>query len=458
MWGRVIRQMSGKKALIRSVVFLLVLGVSIYLLQGLFAYDDEYTFENQTGMMHEKRERLDGVYIGASNVYYYWQPLFGWMDHGIAIRNFCGNSLRPAALKYYVMEAEKRQPNALFIININTFKYYDNLNLDAKNIHRAVDYMPLSMNTLRLTHDLTERSSYKGLERLEFYLPIIRFHSRWDSLSPWTLGASDVDYKSSLHAANFLEGKKDITKKYRLYDTEEPFSEDMQRALEDLLDYFDAHKLKVLFVKVPQALIKKRQSYMKTAQKIIEARGYPILDLYDKFSEMEIDMRQECWNERHTNLHGSVKFSWTLGNYLVEHYQFQDKRGLPEWADWDRSAKQYAKLVDQYLLPFETAHAARTFTDIPVLRKPKVDGQSVTLTWEDTGNVSGYLIYRKRKAGKDLTWHEVAQVDAVCRQWVDEGLSPRTSYSYRVVPFISANGERTYGSFDIGDVSARTAA
>ena len=159
MWGRVIRQMSGKKALIRSVVFLLVLGVSIYLLQGLFAYDDEYTFENQTGMMHEKRERLDGVYIGASNVYYYWQPLFGWMDHGIAIRNFCGNSLRPAALKYYVMEAEKRQPNALFIININTFKYYDNLNLDAKNIHRAVDYMPLSMNTLRLTHDLTESSS-----------------------------------------------------------------------------------------------------------------------------------------------------------------------------------------------------------------------------------------------------------------------------------------------------------
>ena len=442
---------------IRSVVFLLVLALVVYHLQGVFAYDDVYTHENRVAMTREKKGRLDGVYIGGSDVYYFWQPLFGWTEFGIAVGNYCSNSMRASSVKHYLIEAQNRQPDALYILSINTFKTIDDLDLSSKIIHRNVDYLPLSLNTLRLTRKLTARNATTGLDDLEYYLPIIRFHSRWADLKPWSFGVQDNDYKASLHAMSFLSKSMDVSEQLACYDdADAPLSDDMKGIVEDLLDYCDAHRLNVLFVKVPQAVSQEVQGRMNRIEAMVTERGYPCLDLFDKTSEMGIDLRQEWWDEHHLDIHGSLKFSRTLGAYLMEHYQFQDKRDLPEWSDWDRSATQYAQVMRRYLLPFEIANDERIMTDIPALAEPSVTKQSVTVNWGAVEGANGYVIYRKCALEEDRAWREVAEADANSQSWVDEDVAASTSYTYTVVPVFTADDKRVYGSFDIIGISATT--
>ena len=90
------------KLLLRAALFLVVLAIAVYHLQGIFAYNNLYTYEDRTVFETEKRGRLDGVYIGGSDVFSYWQPLFGWRDHGIAIENWCANSMRAVAVQYFI--------------------------------------------------------------------------------------------------------------------------------------------------------------------------------------------------------------------------------------------------------------------------------------------------------------------------------------------------------------------
>lgn len=448
--------MSKKRALLKSVLFLTVLAVVVYHLQVLFAYDDLYTYENRVGFQKEKEDRLDAVYIGGSSVYYFWQPLFGWRDHGIAVRNYCSNSMRAFTIKYFIEETRKKQPNALFIINITTFKKADETNNDEINIHRGVDYLPLSMNSLRLTHEMVERSGFKGFDRLEYYLPIIRFHSRWDSLKSYAFGVSKADYRSSLHDYSFLNIKTDVSASYSPTDKCRPLSDDMQNTVVDLLDYCDSNQLNVLFIYVPQATSSTKQGRLNTVRKMVEERGYPVFDLSDKVEELGIDLREEWWNETHTNIHGSLKISKAIGDYLVEHYHFEDKRGLPEWADWDASAEAYMEIVNEYTLPFECDHAQRLLTDIPKLSKPTAKRHSLKLKWKYTDDAQGFIIYRKSGSGDDPYWHEIGETNAEAREWRDDGLAASTSYTYTVVPFVTMAGERIYGSFNVTGITAKT--
>ena len=159
----------------------------------------------------------------------------------------------------------------------------------------------------------------------------------------------------------------------------------------------------------------------------------------------------------HTNIHGSLKFSKTLGDYLVEQYHFEDKRGLSSWADWDESASQYTELISQYTLPFEREHAQRVITDIPVLGKPVVNGQSIKIKWEfGNDDVDGFIVYRKCAAGKTIAWQESARVSNDKRRWTDKGLKPLTRYTYTVVPYRMEDGETVYGSFKVFGVSVET--
>lgn len=444
------------KLLLRAALFLVVLAIAVYHLQGIFAYDDLYTYEDRTVFETEKRGRLDGVYIGGSDVFSYWQPLFGWRDHGIAIENWCANSMRAVAVQYFIEEARKRQPDALFILNLNTFKAQKTRGLAPENIHRAVDYWPLSLNAIRLIHAMCERSDITGLDRLEFYLPIIRFHSGWDQLDAYAFGTLDENYRTSFHGSSFMSGVKDISDHYAIYDKPKPVSDDMRSIFGDLLDYCGENNLKVLFVKVPQALDANHQGYLLTLQQMAEERGYPCLDLFDQIDALGMDLRQQWLNDDHTNIHGSLTVSKAIGDYLVEHYGFEDKRGLPAWADWDASADAYMEIVKKYTLPFERDHAKRIITDIPVLNEPEVSGQSLRLSWKYDDQADGFIICRRCNSGDDMGWYEVGEAGAQAREWLDDDLARRKRYTYTVVPYVALEGETVYGAFDARGITAKT--
>lgn len=439
-----------KSAIFRGFVFLLALLIAVCSLQVLFGIGENHTYENIRGFLSEEKNSLDAVYIGASDVHYFWQPLFGWADFGIAVWNYSIDALPIKAIESLFIEVQKTQSDPLFIISLSTFKKES---LDSiVPVHRTTNYLPLSVNKLRLIDALTEDLDITPSEKLELYFPIIRFHSRWNLQQPRLFTDSGTLYKASSEVPEFLYYAKDVHDSHETCDTFGAVPDTIHDVLSDLLDYCDKENLNVLFIKSPQAADYEQQKIMNTLEKIVIERGYPCFDVLEEIQNTNLDFRTDYFDRWHANVHGSLKFCSYLGNYLVENYGFEDKRGQEGWESWDEALERYSALISPYVLPFELDHSPRFLSAIPKLYIPSVDSEGIAVNWESIDDVDGYFIYRKSNA----SWSLLDTVDAETSAYVDRDIAPSTEYTYTVVPYFKDGDETLYGSFNVNGLSCQT--
>ena len=84
-----------------------------------------------------------------------------------------------------------------------------------------------------------------------------------------------------------------------------------------------------------------RLSQINQLNAMIEERGYDTLYLMDQTDEMGIDITTDFYNRNHTNVHGSIKYTQYLSEYLIENYGFEDKRFDEAYKSWDKGYKKY---------------------------------------------------------------------------------------------------------------------
>ncbi len=437
--------------LLRAIGFLIVFVIVFNFVQMHFGVSDPRSYEAEVGYLKEKPGSLDAVYIGGSAVFEFYQSLFGWSEYGIAVWTYANYSAPVLAMKHYLIEAHKTQPNALFIINMNAFRGWS-ATTNSAWIHHSVDYLPASLNKYQMIKNLTDHMDTEATleEKLQYYLPIIRFHSRWNELQPWVFDAAETDYKSSRYSDKLLKQVTDLSKSYIKSDQRLDPPADVQAAFTDLLDYCDEQKLNVLFVTCPQSTTKKAVEHMNSLTDMAVARGYPCLDLLNNVELLGLDMKMEFYNETHTNIHGSLKFSHYLGKYLIDHYGFEDKRGTSGWEDWDKAAEEYNNKIAFYALDFEMDHAERADLDAPKLIRSTAKDQTISIYWELVDGAEGYVIYRK---GGGKPWELIKTVKPTTTQYNNINREASVKYTYTVVPYRTVNGEKQYGRFNVQGIS-----
>ena len=439
---------------LRTIAFLLVFAVLFFVVGSAFGVRQYAVFMRSRGIAKEKRGSLDGIYIGASNVHCFWQPLFGWNEYGISVYNYAFSAMPVGAVRSLIEALRQRQPDALYIVNLNQFRNEKNtetVNLVPK-LHSCVDYFPVSIARARLISGLADAFELSQAEQLELHFPIIAFHSDWNKLKKWAMGAEVVDYKGSGTAKVFLGGRSDLSGKYNYVDKRMSVDKAETAVLDDLLDYADRSGTRLLFVKVPQAIARGKQSYLNLLEDRVRERGFPCLDLLEGLDQTGIDLRWDFFNSTHTNVHGSLKFSRALSKYLVENYGFADKRGAPGWESWDEAAGRYAGITGGYLLPVEWTHTLQKDIDAPVIDAAVVQDSGITVSWSASGEADGYQIYRKDSRTGDQ-WALVGETDAQTLSWRDDNLPP-AKYTYTVIAYRGTGDELSFGSFDAKGVSA----
>ena len=449
------KSLSKKTAnIIKAVVFILLLVVSIAFVSSFFGLDEISSYEHQADFLKENKDSLDAVYFGGSDVHVLFQPAFAWEKYGIAVWDYSVNTVQPESIKYFMDDVHKRQPNALYIISINSFKREPSEDGNVE-MHRNLDYMPFSFNKLALTHELTTKFEKSPIDSLEYYLPIIRFHSRWDELDSFVFGASSIDYKGSRHTANFTSDVYDISKRYFVKSDRVEVQDNVLKAFNDVLDYCDKQKLNAIFVKVPQVIRTEWQGRMNTMEDLAVSRGYPVINMMENTAEFNIDFSMDYYDLAHTNVHGSKKLTDYFAKYLVDNYHFEDKRGKPGWESWDKAADSYMKYLNTYIFPFEFDDSPRIDTDVPKLNSLKVSGTTATLTWSPVENATKYYIYRKAGSGE---WKRINSVDADKTSYTSKNLAKSTTYTYTVVPVVKKGGVMYYGDFNVKGLSGKTGA
>lgn len=441
--------MNKLKCIIKPIAFIILFlilfsAVSI----PLFVSSTNREYQWMSGIYAERDDSLDAVYIGSSSCYTFWNPTVAWEQYGIAVLPYVCSSQPLVVAEYLVREARKTQPDALYIINTNSIS--DGVEeIDDVLMHNLLDYMPLSVNKLRLTDYLCDTADLSFSERLEYYFPIIRYHDVWDSLTEENFDYSLNGLKGADIRDWYLGLIMNVTDEYLITDECLPVSEAIVESVDSLLDYCEQEDVNVLFVTVPRVETEEGAAErINTVNSFIESRGFEVLDLVDKLDEIGLDTATDYYNLHHTNLHGSIKYTYYLSEYLIEKYGFTDKRGEEDYADWDEAVVKYNEIIKARRLPAEYAYHNRNYS-IPapyISSLATVGNDSIYILWTLAYGAEGYEIYRKVDDVEWIKIGETAQADDT--SFTDTDAAAPGKYVYTIVPFYDRDGERYYGKFN----------
>ena len=226
-----------QKKVVKVVIFTIIFALCFNMLSKVLTSPNDYRNYQWIGGFYEEEDNsLDAVYIGSSNCYATWNPVLAWEEYGIAVYPYCCNAQPLFAVEYLIKEARKTQPDATFIVNINTVS---DRKIAESEMHYLLDYMPFSLNKLKLTQYLSKVSGYTFEESLEFYLPIIRYHTRYGELTSEDFSYKIDGLKGASHYDTYLNLSKNVSDLKTSSDEEAVLSEDLVDCIHSLLDYIE---------------------------------------------------------------------------------------------------------------------------------------------------------------------------------------------------------------------------
>lgn len=450
--------MKKRKNLVKVIGFAACLVCIFFVVQKRFKMSDYRVYQIMEGFYEEPEDSLDAVYIGSSNVYAYWQAPLAWHDFGYTVYSMSIPGLPMQATKYMIEECRKTQPDALYIINMNNFRRES---FTVGYFHFATDWMRFSKNKIDMITDLAPICGVEGFfDQLEFYFPIIRYHSAWSEFETEDFDFSLNGLKAASTYSTFLNKSTDTSSRYRV-SSERTEPEDAQReTMEDLLDYLEQEQVNAVFVMVPQAIQSEEVlGQWNALGDMITERGFEFVDIYSEADAIGIQFDTDLYNTLHSNVHGSIKYTYYFAQYLGENYGFTDKRNDPEYAGWDEAYEKYCDIISAYALDFEILHAERDYDlAAPELLACEEKNGNVTVTWNTSEGADSYLLYRKEKdtvMDETTAWTCVAELSKDICSYVDENMTGGRKYTYTVVPVRDEAGMRFYGKFDFKGLSVK---
>ncbi len=436
--------MSKKSKIIKAVVFMILLICSFLVVQKLFRVGEISNAAMQKSFYKEKEESLDAVYMGSSVAYSFWNPLLAWEQTGYTIFSYSTSLMPVEAYKTILQDIRSSQPDALYIVALNPFEKHD---LSFKSVHFLVDYYPDIPKKVQYIHDVTSQMSGSVFDKLEYYFPIIRFHSHLEEVDEVFLTEDYPDYKGSMNFAYYLMGKEDYLPLTEIVKKKTPVDEDRIAILQEFLDYCKEENLNVLFVVSPQpaAQIEEQEHLNWLAFKVEEA-GFPVVHLLDSVEEMQLDMSCDYFDRVHSNIHGSIKFTRMLCDYLKENYDFTDKHGTEAGKSWETSYQSYLPLITPYTLDFERSFSKRDHTlKAPEIVRVTSLTNGVRMEWTPVPEAENYHLYRKTNEGD---WERIADLSSNTCSYTDAAMNKKQDNHYLVVASRMENGERIYGNCD----------
>ena len=329
------------KKFIKIVAALLVFVLLFNCVQNVLVgdIDDNRSTMRFNGFYKTEAGSLDAVLLGSSASYAYFIAPYVWHEYGVTIYPFASSAQPIQATKFLIEEARKAHPDAVYIINLAAVRSI----VSQERLHILFSDWPLSMNKLSAIDYICDSYGYTDEDKIQYIAPIVTFHNRWSELNEYDFGKLYDDYKTGNYYPSFLKLSTDVGSIGRLDDELiVPLAENVEAAVADLLDYCQEENVKVQFIITPQSTkSKKIVGWFNVAKGMAEERGYTVLDMREKANEIGLDYAVDYYNNSHTNMHGAFKTSRYLTEFLLDKYDFADKRGNSEYAEWDEAYLKY---------------------------------------------------------------------------------------------------------------------
>lgn len=329
-----------------------IISAVIFLICGIFLFVNlnEVLRRKTAGdvdMVHSYYElepdTLDVLCLGSSHLYYGFYPNVLWEEYGIT-SYVMGSPQQTVATSYLLLKEALQYQKPEVVLLESYYFWYDGLYTDDARLRQAFDGVRLGDVKREMVETFLPELSWK--DKLSYYLPFLKYHSRWDSLKN-----QDFHPKSFLHGANL---------DYGVIENEDPgLSIDPVEIPEVNLDYFEKiaalceeNDIELVVFATPFGVDEKweryatRQGTTLTLETYLEEREIPFL-FYQKTGEAQIDFSQDFRDETHLNAQGAGKIARAAGAYLKEQYDLEDHRGDSAYEKWESDYEEYRKMVEK---------------------------------------------------------------------------------------------------------------
>lgn len=354
------------KLIIFIIVFVLLLCIFNEIFNPSGTLNEWYSTNCIRDFYRQESDTIDVIYLGNSCVYTGISPVEIYENSGITGYGISSSGQKTWSSYYLLKDALKTQkPKVVFLEAGETLcEQKDEEELNKRNV---IDSMPLSENKLSMINDPIY--SFSQYDKLGCVLPILRYHSRWNSIKENDLRKfakkGEITYKGYLLERKIAaySQKDDKYKKFDIkykkvnenenndlvnnikenIDSENSknnVTEDSKNAIDKIINLCKENDCKLILIKIPEPAYWTYTKY-KAVKDYADLKGLEYIDLnYDSNITMDWnDDTQDSGN--HLNLYGAEKIGSYLSNYLKNNFELKDHREDNKYKNWNELVVKY---------------------------------------------------------------------------------------------------------------------
>lgn len=345
------------KKIVASALFLSILFATLVQLSYLFRYEEK----ERAGMIinhfyAEDKNTIDVAWVGSSGIYRYFIPSVMYHESGVTSTIFAYPAMPFEVSEFAVDEIEKTQSPKLYVIELRRLynTLYDLEMGDSKkgmittkkhHISGLLSTMPVSLNRAKIINKTV--TQYIEEDELDWQFEFMRTHYNWENLS-----AENIETYLDDHIFKRDEYKQKSKNKYKIsyttnkvkpqvkpdlasFTEERTVEKDFLEPLDSLIKYIKKHNLNALFITTPYPISDIANAYETAMENYLKEQEMAYLDCNEYFDEIGLDFSTDFYDDKHTNLAGSIKFSKFVSAYLCENFGLKptelDEKNKNEW-------------------------------------------------------------------------------------------------------------------------------
>lgn len=313
------------KGLCLFLIICIVIGKTNYMFLNKGIEIRFYSPVGTFGGFYDMQENsVDVLFMGTSHSYNSFSPQQLYAECGVRSYNL-GSSMQTFPLNYYWLKEALRFQSPQFVVldTYALFRIRDNvLNMTEPQIRQAVDYMKWSVIKRDMIDQLCEIDSSMWKE--SFYIPMLRFHDRWETLDEDDLSRNSLTYLKALkgYKPAFKEyGDELLYKPFDLatYETDEvaevlPL---MEEYLQKIADLCESEGVELVLVRTPYigANLAEYNVVLNFAQK----NGLDFLDYNEQnlYQQIGYNFPFDATDSSHASFTGAQKLTSHIGQFLM---------------------------------------------------------------------------------------------------------------------------------------------
>lgn len=335
----------GRK-IIRWIASIFILGAVLAALQRLLMpkYMDDVVEGGMIQEYYDERKDHDVIFIGDCELYENISPAVLWEEYGINsyIR---GSAEQLIWQSYYLMEETLRyeKPDVI-VFNILSLKYNEPQKESYNRM--TLDGMKWSVSKVKsIFASMTEEESF-----IEYVFPILRYHSRWNQLTPedfkYFWKKDDVTFNGyymrvdALPAQNVPEGRP--LADYR-------FGDNAYKYLDMMTELARENNVELVLVKAPSLYPYWYDQWEQQMEDYAAEHGLKYYNFLEAAEKIGLDFNEDTYDGGlHLNLSGAEKLSRYFGEILERDCGLESRRGEEELErEWEKKLADYREEIER---------------------------------------------------------------------------------------------------------------